>query len=119
MNTDQEKPLPAIRDLVHHLLYMQGRGMRHASKRMGRSANFLSEALKGGKPRIDLLLHLSRELNHNLLNLYMPLLPDHLQTTPAEAALKDQVAALKAELEKTMQERDKYWAVIAGRGSGN
>lgn len=90
--------------------------MRHASMRMGKSANYLTQALKGENPRISMLLELSREININLLNLYLPLLPDAIRPTPTEQALRQENEALRAELEKVKEENARLWGVIEKRG---
>lgn len=109
--------LPDIRTIVLSLLKKQGRTLSRASQGMGRSAYYLSVALRDRNPRIGMLMDLSDELGTNLLGYYQDHMPPGVRYTPRDVAYQQEIKALKAELETVKAERDKYWAVIAGRGN--
>jgi hypothetical protein len=110
------KELPDIRDAVKALLMKQNKSMHMASRRMGRSHNFLSLTLRDRNPRIGLLIDLSEELGTNLLNYYLDHMPPSVRLTARDVAHREEINALKAELERVKEENAKLWGVIAGRG---
>lgn len=107
--------LPAVLEHVRHRAALNRRTLTSIERQMGLSHNSLYRQLNGRDPRIGLLVELSRELNHDLLQLYRPLLPANLHTTEREAQLQQQIDSLQAELEKLKKENAKLWAVMAGR----
>lgn len=109
------KELPDIRDIVKALLNRQNSTMHKASKRMGRSHNFLTLALRDRNPRIGLLLDLSEEVGTNLLNYYLDQMPPSVRLTARDIVARDEITALKAELETVKTENARLWGVIEKR----
>ena len=105
-------------DVHTHVCYVAAKAnvtLASVARSEQRDKHFYQRALQGGNPRIEVLIELSRDLNHNLLHLYLPLLPTNIRPTPAEAAIRQENEALRAELEKLKQENAKLWGVVAGR----
>ena len=78
-----------------------------------RAPHFYQSALRCGNPRIEVLIELSRDLNHNLLHLH--LLPTNFHPAPAQEVLRMELDARRSELERLRQENAKLWAVVVGR----
>lgn len=112
---DEKKELPDLTELVKGRLNRRGHTLKKGSRSMGRPGNYLSRALRHGDMRTSQLLALSDMLGENMFVHYFDLLPTSCRSTPAEVALQDEIKALKAELERVKEERDRYWAVIEKR----
>jgi hypothetical protein len=108
--------LPDLLIAVKTLLLKQNKFMHMASKGMGRSPYYLTVALRDRNPRIGLLMYLSEELGTNLLNYYLDHMPPSVRLTARDVAHREEINALKAELERVKEENAKLWGVIAGRG---
>jgi|GEM_PF-892587 len=109
---------PKMPNMLAHiagLAHQRNYTLSKMSRGMGKSSNYLHQALAKGDPRVGLLLQLSDMLQHNLLEPYIALLPPTVGPTETELALKQQIAELSARLVATEAERDKYWEAVLGR----
>lgn len=120
MKQQKEKyKLPPINKMVRDWAKYQNTSLRKLSLRMGQSETYLNKILRRRDIRPTLLITLSKWLNINLLEPYLLLLPEDLQTTEREKLLHKKIESLETELEKTKEElkkteaeRDKYWEKI-------
>lgn len=104
--------LPDLNKAVAALLKKRDSSLRALSLQMGHSHNYLSTALQRRNLPIGLLLELSRALEVNLLELYLPQLPAHVRATAVERGLHQRINDLTAELHRVTEEKDRYWKVI-------
>jgi lambda repressor-like predicted transcriptional regulator len=111
----QNNSQPDIALLASGLLKQRGSSLRALSLKMGRGHNYLSLTLRRKELPIQLLIELSNALGYNFVELYLPQLHAHLRPTAAERALQQQLAEQAALLQRTTEERDRYWKVIEGR----
>lgn len=114
--------LPRLEMVVQHVAKDQQRSIRHFSDVIGLSPTSLGRILRRRDPSISLLIGLSEALGHNLLDMYLQLLPEHLrdtqQTHQMQQQLDDMAAqmdALRAELDTAKQHCDIYREMVQKR----
>jgi lambda repressor-like predicted transcriptional regulator len=110
------KPTTELPNLSKHIaavLKQRGTSMRILSKYLGYTPNYLTNALKGKNPRIEMLIALSNLMGMNLIDSYSYLLDPANRATAQERLLQQKIEQLTTELETVKAERDKYWEVVA------
>ena len=82
---------------------------------MGSDGNFLSRALKRKDHCISLLIALSLHLQTNLLEHYLPLLPENIRATRREGELLQQINEMKKQLLQLTGERNMFRDAVLKR----
>lgn len=113
--------LPDMANIVKGFANTQSSNRARVAKALGMSSATLNGLLKGRNPRIELLLALSQGLEFNLLDLYLPLLPERLRQTNETRALQAQLEQLQEEknavqqkLEASEREREMLLSILKG-----
>jgi hypothetical protein len=76
---------------------------------------FLNRVLKRKDPVVSILVTLSMQLQYNLLEPILELLPEHIRQTRKEKQLQEEIDNLKKELEIMTAQRD-LLVKVASRG---
>lgn len=93
----------------------KGTSLSSISRKLKKHNTFLHQNLRTRDARPSVLLALSDFLGVNLFEYYLALLPEHIRPTAQEKELLKEIEALKKELERVGEERDRYWKVISSR----
>jgi hypothetical protein len=78
-------------------------------------SGFLNRVLKRKDPVVSILVTLSMQLQYNLLEPILELLPEHIRQTRKEKQLQEEIDNLKKELEIMTAQRD-LLVKVASRG---
>ena len=110
-----KKDLPDMAAIGRNWAKHKGTSLRSISRKLKKNPDFLRQSLSTRDARPSVLLALSDFLGVNLFEYYLELLPPHIRPTSREKELEKQLEALRNELKRVEQERDRYWRVIENR----
>jgi len=83
--------------------------------KLGKAIGFFRRAFNKYNPEVSLLVTMSIELQYNLFEPFLGLLPEHIRQTRKEKQLQEEIANLKKELESMTTQRD-LLVKVASRG---
>jgi hypothetical protein len=75
-------------------------------KRMGKGKGYFQRIFKKLNPEVSILVTMSIELEYNLFEMFLGILPEHIRATRKEKQLQEEIANLKKELENITAQRD-------------
>ena len=107
-----KKELPDMPAIARNWAKYKGTSLNAISRKLKKSSNYLHSNLRTRDVRPSVLLALSDFLGENLFEYYLELLPEHVRPTAREKELLKEIEALKKELKRVGEERDKYWEKI-------
>jgi hypothetical protein len=121
--TQQKKiELPKMHQIIRVWVKYKRKSLRKLSKRMGKGENYLQQSIRSNDIRPSLLIALSSQLDLNLFEHYLALLPENIRPTEREKVLQKEIESLKTEIEnlnkevkRVEAERDKYWDALSGK----
>ncbi len=110
LRVKRHKPseLPDIANAFKAFANSKNSNRSRVAKALGLPQATLANLLKSRNPRIELLLALSEGLEHNLLSLYLPLLPERLRETDETRALREKVEQLEEEKQALQLKIESY-----------
>lgn len=89
--------------------------MKSLEKKLGKPRGFLQRAFKKYDTTVSILVTMSIEMQYNLFEPFLGLLPEHIRQTRKEKQLQEENANLKKELESITAQRD-LLVKVASRG---
>ncbi len=112
MPVKSKKELPDIAAIARNWAKYKGTSLRSISRKLKKNPQYLHQNLHSRDVRPSVLLALSDFLGKNLFEYYLELLPPNVRPTAREKELIQEIEALKKELKRVGEERDRYWEKI-------
>ncbi len=111
---DAEQKLAEI-DLnktVRYVVKSKQQNLQKLSRLLGQEEDFARKQLRRKSVSLPLLYALSVHLKVNLFEPFLNLLPEGVRSTGREAALQEEIEALKKQLAEVMKERDMLEKIV-------